>query len=63
MNINSIRSIRSRAAWLKAAGVLALAPLLPLNQADAFAPQDSRMQELNSKLSPATSSENAIYNK
>jgi len=41
MNINSIRSIRSRAAWLKAAGFFALAPLLPLDQADAFAPQDS----------------------
>lgn len=41
MIIHLIRSIRSRAARLKAAGVFAFAPLLTPDQAYAFAPQDS----------------------
>ena len=41
MNTHPIRSIRSRAAWLKAVGVFAFASMLPLDETHAFAPQDS----------------------
>lgn len=47
----NIRSIRSRAAWLKAVGVFAFASLLPHDQAHAFAPQDStHVEKLIPKL-------------
>ncbi|MEY4244723.1 MAG: hypothetical protein RLZZ245_2308 [Verrucomicrobiota bacterium] len=58
MNTRLIRSIRSRAAWLKAAGVLALAPLLTPDQANAFAPQDSMHY---SRSIPRLSGESYFY--